>query len=942
MSLIKTIKVLSVPEDRALLQPVLEQLRDKGVRVSEGGEPQKNDIVLAALTESFYADESSVKKLLDLVGAGAKYVLPLQLTAAAVPAEVKDALYSRNIIPAQGRDAGQIVQRVIDALPKKQSRLPLLLTAAAVVIAAAAGLLLWRSRAPQEAVPAMASAEAQFLLAQGLTEEDLALIEDVVIVGDRIELYKAEDVGMLNVVTNGNAQMISDWPIWDRFAYRTWQEDGVHFYDMEDAHEYALTRYEDLRFLGLLPNLKFLSLSLVEADSAALPDLRGAKDLTDVYLMDCALPDLDWLRGSAVTGMEIVNSTGSIRDFSPLTECAQLDFLYIDLVNTPEADFSRFAPPELRILFLNRGEELRSMDLSALSACAEMNDLNITGFNVTDVSFLTGMTELEYLRLESLPQLRSISAVSELKNLKDLEINYCARLADYSPIAGCTALESIRVQGDENPDALQDASFLADLPRLRSIGLYSCNLRNMDFLEGIAAHQDSIRLGFAGDIRDYSGLAYVKNYEYLHVNPRYQNGRGGDFSAVLPYIQDARIDYLMLYSCRGVDLSALPDDIGALSIRYGDLSDLGGLKPYSLRRLELWDCQYLTSLSGIESIPTLFGDHGEMELSVTGCPRMTDYSALEGAYPESLRLTGVYGMPDLTRLRGVNNLRLDSIEGLSDLHCLDGLNGGEDCNIFLAGLEGLYDLSPLRSLRGDILTVPPQVADQAEELVASGNFREYYIAYPDGSWQPFEGSVELLSLDELSALPKAMLARVERLCLVGDTLVDITGGYVREEWDDGADMPRFVFHSWNTEEETPIEYEAGTLAELGVFAELTGLRELRLYAQPLETLDGLQGFPALEHLTVAHCPALTDASAAFACQQLRYLALYGCPVESIQGAQNLQELAELNISGAAVTDLTPLLSLPALESVRVSSDMEEAIASLDGQSCSFALEIEGE
>ena len=122
---------------------------------------------------------------------------------------------------------------------------------------------------------------------------------------------------------------------------------------------------------------------------------------------------------------------------------------------------------------------------------------------------------------------------------------------------------------------------------LQDIGIYAANLHDLDFLEGIADNAPEIRFGFAGIIEDYSGLAHIKRFDYLHVNPR-----NHDYTAVEPWIRDARVKDLMLYDCNAVDLSTLPEGVESLSIRYGDITDLTGLKPYRLWRLELWGCQY--------------------------------------------------------------------------------------------------------------------------------------------------------------------------------------------------------------------------------------------------------------------------------------------------------------------------------------------------------------
>ena len=100
----KKIKLLCSAADREALAPVIAQLKEKGLHVSElGSGADGKDVVLAVLSEGFFADGSLKERLLGLIGAGAENVLPLHLDDAAIPSEIKNALYARNIIPAAGR-----------------------------------------------------------------------------------------------------------------------------------------------------------------------------------------------------------------------------------------------------------------------------------------------------------------------------------------------------------------------------------------------------------------------------------------------------------------------------------------------------------------------------------------------------------------------------------------------------------------------------------------------------------------------------------------------------------------------------------------------------------------------------------------------------------------------------------------------------------------------
>ena len=65
----KSVKLLFAQADKNVLAPILEALGAKGINVSEGS-PEGDEILLAALSENFYADKSLTDALLAAVGKG--------------------------------------------------------------------------------------------------------------------------------------------------------------------------------------------------------------------------------------------------------------------------------------------------------------------------------------------------------------------------------------------------------------------------------------------------------------------------------------------------------------------------------------------------------------------------------------------------------------------------------------------------------------------------------------------------------------------------------------------------------------------------------------------------------------------------------------------------------------------------------------------------------
>ena len=888
--------LLFAEADRERLQPVLDALREKGLQLRETGkEPGRQAVVLAVLSEAFYADEALCERLLGLIGAGAENVLPLQIDSAPVPDTLKNAIYSRNIIPAEDRDAKLIAERITAALPKRKNRLPLLLGIGGAVLLIIAGILIAVSLLKKQGGPVEETAKPVYAIPEGygINERTLEDIQCVAIVGDDFRWYTRRDI-------EENGQM----PSQDAFAYQGKENGEAAWFSKEDGHRYPLTRYDDLRFISRMPNLKNLYLIEVEADAEMLPAMSEVPMLQTVYLSNCRIDSVEWLSGSKVRDLTIDGTP--IRDCAPLTDCTLLRNLLIDLEGIRETSFAGFAPQDLQRLIIQRAGDLTEADLSALAGCSRLQEVFLQGLPLENVDFLADRSSLAILTLYSLEKLSDISAVGTLKSLTNLRIEYCRDLTDYSPIAGCTSLKRIEIHCDTAPDRLRDASFLRDLPKLGEIHLYSCNLRDMDFLEGIADNGKAVSLGFAGDIQDYSGLASISHYDYLHVNSRKYGNRYGDISAVLPYLQNCRIDILMLYECGNIDLSLLPDGLRVLSICRGDLQDLSGLRSSRLSKLELAGCANLNSLNGLEAVENLFDEKDRMELIIDECPRLTDFSALNGAFLSNLTLKEGFYVPDLSGIH-MDSLCLNDIPDLEDLHVLDLLPDEQRyARIDLAGLSGVQDLTPLRRLQIGRLAVPPHLAEQAQEMKADRTVEIVEIVYPSGGWDPSDAEILLQSLEELQTLPKSILKHVKELRIAGDRIYDPQQFSIQEDWEhtDRNGNSGLTLYSFDTGEHIPVGN--GFLTDLSPLADLTGLELLELYGQPIRDLNGIQDFASLEQFTAAYCPDLEDASPLFAVPDLCVIDLKRSPVRSIMGIQNLPDLVWLDISYTSVTDLSPL------------------------------------
>ena len=890
----QTIKTLYAEADRSKLDPILAALKAKGIQVSDQN-AEGEGTLLAAFGENFYTNESLKKALLDAVARN-EHILLLQVDECEIPDKIKNAVYARNIITVGDRSPELVADRIIDALPSQKSRSPIVFAVGGVVVLALVAVLALqgvrgKKETAQEPVAGQEQEQEQeiaYPLPAGLTETELAEIRCVVVMGDHFKYYTNETrlIGpeggikwpdMLQVLANEYGDDFGGRRQW------FWKEDG---------NEITRASY-DLRFLSLMPNLEELHLAEVEVTQA--PDLSALARLSRVCAMECDLGDISWIANSRVSEVKLRGDT----DYSPLGSLAMLKNAELTVTGDKPLDFSYFSPQALKQIRLTVSGGAGYADLSGLAKCPDLKEVMLQNVPIRDLSFLQGRSGLEVLEMNSMDQMEDISAVESLKGLKRLTIGGCRNVRDYDPISGCINLISVRIDPGERQN-MQDASFLAGLSKLERIDLSGVELPDLDFLSRIAesrSYLDSFHFsGYAGDL---SGLAAFEKIAYVSLDLENRVS----FEQIAPYLEGVKSVELELSRLGAVDLSTVPAPIETLILNRCELTDLTSMpQDWPTPNLVLRNCALLRSLEGLESQSSIGNNGGN--LTVYNCFRLTDWDAVAGMKLNHLEITGGYTLPSFANLRS-SELCLDSVADVKDLTFLDEMDNSETCSFKLVGLEEVNNLKPLERFRGRYIAVSPELAEQGQDLVSSGHFTECRIEYPDRGWEFDESGITLLSLDELETLPDALLRRVGILYLVGDTVVDSSryDVWVNAHPDGNVEVELFDF---TADEESTMDFGEGVVTDLGALEKLTGLRELGLFVQPLESLDGIQNFGELEVLRVTGCRSLTDVSPAFTLQGLHILGFGGCPVESIQGVQNLPELWELRLEDTNVTDLMPL------------------------------------
>lgn len=860
-------------EARGLMLCVIDEKRGAGSIIS------KACGVISVFSESFNSSETLQSLFLSADSAG-KTIVPLRADDSALPELFTRLAYTNNSINLSKYSPEEAADRIMTApcfnppgVTREQTgaykRTAAALVAAALAVAAFVGVPLIKNylseKAEQERLQAAyEDIESRF----GLTAEELAEIKCFCLIGNSLEKDTNE---------------FSDrWA----YVYEDWEGDECSWRRNDDGSEVEEGTTDDFSFLTMLPNLR--RIILINQSAAELPDLSSLDCLQSVELIDCGFDSLEGLKGcKALNTLEF--SLDKVTDLSPLAEC-----------------------PKLNTLNINQSDSLTT--LNGLDSLTALRSLSLWCSKLKDISALSSMEKLSYLCI-GCNEIRDYSPISSCRLLQELQLENYSETIDLSFLASLSELRHFicRCEGCTNLDGLSRSMQLStfqldftgdtrrvDLSFLKGLSLSQIELNNVrtDF-EFLSEGQKLSTLNLCGNGYDFSGIERLGRIQDVVLN-LWNNNADSFLSAV----SSADIKTVSLYHCGDTDLSLVPETVTSLTLENCDNVSIEGLNCPKLTMLKLNSMNRLSSLTGIQCLESL------KELHIVSCVRLNDWSALYERGVKQLYLGKQYSLPDFAQLsfEDAGKLSLDSIPGLTELNCLDGLKDDyAKSHQFILSVKGneLIDLQALERFTARKLTVSPSLEKQAAELVEKGCFSMYYIEESEYDSESSYEDFTLESLDELYSLPDYLLERLKRLYIGGDQVFD--DGWFGWNGDPGENC-LYTFSS-NNDGGNEIEITSGSIKDFSMLSKLTGLEELVLVNQPLESVDGIQYLSGLKRLELVGCD-IEDISPVFALSSLEQLRLEDCRrLGSIAGIQNLFRLHELNVTGSHITDFSPLSKL---------------------------------
>ena len=474
-----------------------------------------------------------------------------------------------------------------------------------------------------------------------------------------------------------------------------------------------------------------------------------------------------------------------------------------------------------------------------------MEELEICEQPLTSLEGIDGMLDLRGINLKCCYQLEDISKVFTLEKIQEIEL---------------ISVPVHSIQGIQN------------LPLLRKLAMHQTEVTDLSPLAECdlteAYREDGLTLEmYGGDPIDATPLESIRKFDNVQTSNDWYPGW-------LTHMQNAEVNTLNMNDFRDKQIT--------------DMTFLGSVK---VRNLRIDSFPYLKSLHGLEGML----EAGYLEqLEILGCPRLMDFSALEGKRLERLWLYGTYTVPEMTNL-DIGTLRLEQMDWVMDLGILDSLPEDKEISLELAQMEQLKDLSPLKRLKaGKQIAVPENLLNKAEALVRSGSFQGAAIVDEDG-WGVSDSNFSLQSWEELDELPDSVLARIESIYLAGDTLYDQEQYDINEEWDwDGQNNTRtLMLHHFDTDSRTPVE--TGTMTDLSKLSRLTGLKDLVICCQPLTSLNGIEKMMKLERVEIQQAPELKDIGPLQGLENLQWLTLREIGAEDYNVLGKLKKLREIRL-----------------------------------------------
>ncbi len=629
--------------------------------------------------------------------------------------------------------------------------------------------------------------------------------------------------------------------------------------------EVVLLSLEDLQYF---PNLKVLQISnhheLADESILCGEGFRSALEgLEELTLSDDGISDLSFLEGlENLTSLDI--SGNMIQDIEILSEFTALEQLNIaanEKLNTisPIKDLE-----SLRELKLYGLTEVSPYELCSMTG---LTSLDMSGMDLQDLDFLSGLTQLKELDLgyndfnniDDLKTLTSletlylthgdmtdIEVLENLDNLQILDIGSAQDVESLAPLQNLTNLKELHVDfvdAAETWEGREVIQYLCSNGQLENLDMAGVDVTNLDFLKG-ASDLRVLDVSYS-TLEDIGGIENLTKLEELDLS-----SNEGTFSLeALLWLANLKTLDLNKSDVEDISMLSFVTSLETLDLSYnslqdGDLEDLmpwlTNLKDLDLSHNELQDISFLQELEGLETLSLRYNEISDLSPLQNLCN-------LQECDLEENPVRGIEPLGGLTNLR---KLYLSG-DGICELEPLGNLTRLERLDISNAAVEDYTSLAGLTSL---------------ERLEITNN------AVP-------------VSCKELGELQQLIY-----LDLSGNNLDDI----------EGLNALEYL---------STLYLSNNQIRDISVLNGLERLETLHLSKNPLQDISVLEDFTYLRSLYMDDC-GINDVSSLQGLIHMEYLYLSDNNITDPSPLASLINLRRLDLSDNQGIDVSSLEAVP--------------------------------
>ena len=484
--------------------------------------------------------------------------------------------------------------------------------------------------------------------------------------------------------------------------------------------------------------------------------------------------------------------------------------------------------------------------------------------------------------------------VKHFPGLQRLTIDVSPCIKSLEPIRNLTHLESLAIRGA----GISDLTPVAHLQNLRWI--YGLSETNYTGLEAVGAlpHLESVYLDSAV-VEDLSLFKHPENIEVLRLD-------GCELTSVEPLEKFTDLKILRLPNCKVTDWSSLSElkSLEYLHLPDGNFHDLNCVNSLANLRQLYVDRSMISDLS-----PTKNMKLSKFEFS--GTP-VSDLNPLRFLQLEQGRLNlfgaGVSDFRILgevvdTELDGINHLKIGGgfldVEGQSEAIRF-GENDLKALTIFRAkSLKQMEGLGLCRSLQD--LSLRGVGIEELNELSRCGELRRVDLHDLPMKTVPDLRKISLETL-RITRCPVTDLSWINPATLTGLTIENTQ----LKDLGTLKSANRLV----------SLNLQGQSLQSLEGCESMVGLRKLHINGTAIKSLDALGKLPNLGTLVIRDSPI--EDLPKLKNRGLSVVRVIDCPLQNLRGVR-FCSASTLELSGTAVSDLTPLGKMNSLDRLTISS-----------------------